>query len=213
VEQGCPFRSRVTFAQPFKGIPENRVGARSAVNGEITLEHAALGAKILDAGPVIWPDRCSQLSRTCRRLAFVPSESGHRQAASTEFDENVWAIRKPGHVILPSGKHPFPVFSIRTDTQRASHMVQYDGETRMCLREIRQFRDLRVKHPGIETQSLAFQTGQSCPELRTLKKMTGWIGVRVVHPVAGIPGAGLPYLICLVVLTECRMACSFGMIR
>ena len=65
----------------------------------------------------------------------MPTESGHRHAPSTEFDKNICAIGKPGYVVPPACEHPIPVFSIRADAQRVCHMVEYDGETLMGLRQ------------------------------------------------------------------------------
>ena len=49
VEQGRALRGRVPLGKPFEGVEQDVVGERHLIRREVAFEHAAVGAKLLDA--------------------------------------------------------------------------------------------------------------------------------------------------------------------
>src|SRR5215470_8592095 len=103
----------------------------------------------------------------------MPVEAGAVRSKPAQFDRHVRTVCQLRYSLFPP-EHNFVAFSrIRADTERPADVIENDGDIRKCAREVRKFSKLRMIKPGVETQPVAPQGGESAAE-RGARKQTCW---------------------------------------
>src|SRR5215469_10762086 len=82
VKQGGAFGRRVGLGEPLEAVEQDVMGERYLIDREVALEHAAVGAELLDAVAHDRSDRPGQLFRADGPRPCVPIETQSRHADS-----------------------------------------------------------------------------------------------------------------------------------
>ncbi len=121
----------------------------------------------------------------------MPAESADLHCQAAKFYRYVGALRQLGDSVFPFLKNFFASAGVGSDAERAADVIENDRCFRERACKVRQLRDLRVVVPGIEAQAVFVEAGKAFPKALLQKQAFGWIGVRVAHVVAGVPGASM----------------------
>src|SRR5581483_7412980 len=152
-------------------VPERGVGAGELVDGEVALEHAAVGAELLDCVQIPVAVGREQFVRGRRPLAFVPAEAVDRHLQPAHFHHHVRAGRHRGEIALPVGEHGVALAGVRPHAQRPAQVIQDDHGIGEGPREVRKLRQLRVVEPGLKAEAVYAQKGEALTEVRIEQQM------------------------------------------
>jgi hypothetical protein len=96
---------------------------------KVALEHAAIGAEVLDHEvDRLLPDT----GQVCRRgmvLAALPIEAVHRHPDAADLHHDVRASSDRLHRVPPAGERGAPV-GVATDPERAAEVIDDEGQVR-----------------------------------------------------------------------------------
>src|SRR5262249_54278364 len=136
-----------------EGIPVDRIGGGELVDGEVALEHAALGPERLYAGFDVGSPSICQVHGRWRTFAVMEPETVDAHAHAAELHMDIGTARKLDDIALPAGKDLIALVGVPAKTQWATDMVEHDRLCGKGARERGEIRDLGMVEPGIKGEA------------------------------------------------------------
>src|SRR5580765_1210059 len=150
VEELGLFSGREARGQALERVPEHRVAAARHVDREVGLEHATIGAELLDREIVVVPGGVAELLAARRARALVPAEAVDLHVDPAELGDDVRAGGELADRLLPLGVDVLGAAGVRADAERAAEVVEDDGGGGKRARKRGDVRDLVMIEPRLE---------------------------------------------------------------
>src|SRR5438552_4613697 len=153
VEELRFLRGREFSRQPLERVPQHRVAARHHVDGEVRLEHAAIGAELLDRELVVGARGVAELLARWRLRPLVPSEPVDLHVDPAELGDDVRAGGELGDRRAPLPEHVLFLGRVGADADRPTEVIEDDRGVGKRARQRGDLRDLPVIAPPFERET------------------------------------------------------------
>src|SRR5215211_4972798 len=147
--------------EALAGVPEHAVAVGAFVDGEIALEHGAVGAKGFDAGLDVGPPQSGKLFGARRQFALMHVETEQPHAETAQLHVDVGARGERPDALVPLGEHLVALALVAAEPDRAADMVHHDRRGRKGAGEVEQVGKLRMIHESIEAEAKRRQLGEA----------------------------------------------------
>src|SRR5207245_5220743 len=173
-------------------VPQYRVAAARHVDREIRLEHAGVGAELLDGELVVVPRGLAELLASRWARALVPAEAVDLHVDPAELGDDVGTGGELRDGFAPLRVDILGVAGVWADTQRAAEVIEDDRGAGKRAGQRGDVRDLVVVEPRLERELARRQMLEPNAEVVAQQQTLPGLGTVTRHGVVRVPGRAQP---------------------